>query len=65
MTLSVEERYQAEIKQSDIDHHTPTAGAMTGHIVANLAVLINKLQQAKWYVRDQIDLPYSLGLAIY
>ncbi len=51
MTTSVEERYQAELKQSDVDHHTPTAGAMTGHIVANLVVLANKLQQAKWYVK--------------
>ncbi|QFR66983.1 ferritin-like domain-containing protein [Furfurilactobacillus rossiae] len=51
MTTAIEDRYQAELKQSDIDHHTPTAGAMAGHIVANLVVLANKLQQAKWYVK--------------
>lgn len=51
MTENVEDRYQAELKQADIDHHKPTAGAMTGHIVANLVVLANKLQQAKWYVK--------------
>lgn len=45
------ELFTAEVKQADIDHHTPTAGAMTEHIVANLAVLANKLQQAKWYVK--------------
>ncbi|KRN28874.1 stress induced DNA binding protein [Lactobacillus selangorensis] len=50
MTKDIEAIYQAELKQADIDHHTPTAGAMTGHIVANLVVLANKLQQAKWYV---------------
>ena len=50
-TTTVEDRYQAELKQSDIDHHTPTAGAMAGHIIANLVVLENKLQQAKWYVK--------------
>jgi DNA-binding ferritin-like protein len=43
--------FDEEVKQADIDHHTPTAGAMSGHIVANLVVLIDKLQQAKWYVK--------------
>ncbi|MCH4164579.1 MAG: DNA starvation/stationary phase protection protein [Lentilactobacillus diolivorans] len=50
-TETPEKRYQAEVKQADIDHHTPTAGAMTGHIVANLVVLADKLQQMKWYVK--------------
>ena len=40
--MNTEEKYQAELKQSDLDHHKPTAGAMTGHIISNLAVLINK-----------------------
>lgn len=43
--------FAAEVKQADIDHHTPTAGAMVGHIVSNLVVLADKLQQAKWYVK--------------
>lgn len=34
--MTKEELYQAELKQADQDHHTPTAGAMTGHILANL-----------------------------
>lgn len=50
-TATPEKLFEAEIKQVDIDHHTPTAGAMTGHIVANLEVLSNKLQMAKWYVK--------------
>lgn len=50
-TKLVEEKYQAEVKQADIDHHTPTAGAMTGHIVANLRILDVKLHQAKWFMK--------------
>ncbi|MFD1126419.1 ferritin-like domain-containing protein [Lentilactobacillus raoultii] len=50
-TETPEKLYQAEVKQADIDHHTPTAGAMTGHIVANLVVLADKLQQTKWYLK--------------
>lgn len=43
--------YEAEEKQTDIDHHTPTAGAMTGHILANLLVNNVKLHQTLWYVK--------------
>lgn len=50
-TATPEQLFEAEVKQADIDHHTPTAGAMTGHIVSNLEVLSNKLQMAKWYVK--------------
>lgn len=31
--MNAEEKYQAELKQSDLDHHQPTAAAMTGHII--------------------------------
>ena len=48
---TIDEKYAAELKQADIDHHTPTAGAMTGHILANLQIQAFKLQQAKWYVK--------------
>lgn len=50
-TQTPEKLYEAEVKQADIDHHTPTAGAMTGHIVSNLVVLADKLQQIKWYLK--------------
>lgn len=43
------ERYEQELKQSDIDHHTPTAGAMTGHIIANLLIHSLKISQAKLF----------------
>ncbi|WP_125702142.1 ferritin-like domain-containing protein [Lacticaseibacillus daqingensis] len=47
---AIEAKYQAEIKQADVDHHKPTAGAMTGHILSNLWVLDVKLHQALWFV---------------
>ena len=35
--MNAEEKYQAELKQSNLDHHQPTAAAMTGHIISNLS----------------------------
>ncbi|WP_164507864.1 Dps family protein [Lacticaseibacillus suibinensis] len=51
MNMTIEDQYQAELKQADIDHHKPTAGAMTGHILANLWYLDVKLHQIAWYVK--------------
>ncbi|WP_125604758.1 ferritin-like domain-containing protein [Lapidilactobacillus bayanensis] len=50
-TKEIEAKYQAELKQADIDHHKPTAGAMSGHIVANLWYFDVKLHQALWYLK--------------
>ncbi|GKQ42792.1 DNA starvation/stationary phase protection protein [Companilactobacillus sp. RD055328] len=47
--MNPEELYQQELKQSEIDHKTPTAGAMSGHIISNLQILEQKIQQVKWY----------------
>ncbi|KRM59509.1 ferritin-like domain-containing protein [Secundilactobacillus malefermentans] len=47
----VDAKYEAELKQADVDHHKPTAGAMTGHILSNLVVNNVKLHQAQWYVK--------------
>lgn len=47
----VETQYEAELKQADLDHHKPTAGAMTGHILSNLLVNNVKLHQARWYLK--------------
>lgn len=44
------DKYQAELTQAEHDHHVPTAGAMTGHILSNLAIHRNKLIQARGYV---------------
>ena len=49
--MTSEEQYQQELKQSDIDHHTPTAGAMTGHIIANLLLHSLKISQAKFFAK--------------
>src|SRR5690625_898418 len=57
--MTSEEQYQQELKQSDIDHHTPTAGAMTGHIIANLLIHSLKISQAKLFAQG----PAALFLA--
>ena len=49
----IEAKYQAELKRADIDHHKPTAGAMSGHIVANLWYFDVKLHQALWYLKGE------------
>lgn len=49
--LSAQDRYELEAAQSDRDHHTPTAGAMTGHIIANLFLDILKIRQARWFAK--------------
>ncbi|KIS03832.1 ferritin-like domain-containing protein [Paucilactobacillus wasatchensis] len=48
---NVDTQYEAELKQADLDHHKPTAGAMTGHILSNLLVNNVKLHQAVWYLK--------------
>ncbi|GEL16011.1 ferritin-like domain-containing protein [Pediococcus cellicola] len=51
MSQTPEELFAAEQKQSEIDHHVPTAGAMVNHIVSNFTVLDAKLHQVSWYVK--------------
>ncbi|PWG00881.1 hypothetical protein [Levilactobacillus bambusae] len=45
MTLTASDQWQAEQSQVDHDHHVPTAGAMTGHVLANLTIHSQKLRQ--------------------
>lgn len=45
------EEYQQELAQSEKDHHTPTAGAMIGHIISNLAIQKVKLSQTLYYAK--------------
>ncbi|RVU69973.1 MULTISPECIES: DNA-binding protein [Lactobacillus] len=54
--MTAAEQYQAELKQSDIDHHTPTAEAMVGHIISNLLIHSLKINQAKLFARGQESL---------
>lgn len=49
--MTNEELYAQELKQSEIDHHTPTAGAMTGHIISNLLIHSLKISQAKFFAK--------------
>lgn len=56
MTESIEALYKAETTQSELDHHTPTAGAMIGHVLANLKFQGFKLEQYWWYAKDNKDL---------
>lgn len=47
--MTKEEQFTRELKQSDADHHKPTAGAMTGHVIANLAIHELKINQARLF----------------
>ncbi|MEN2349248.1 DNA-binding protein [Lacticaseibacillus paracasei] len=47
----VKEQQAAAAKQADHDHHVPTAGAMSGHVLANLQVLTRKLTQFRVTLR--------------
>lgn len=51
--MTAEELYQQEIQQSDHDHHVPTAGAMTGHVIANLIIHSQKINQAKLFAKGK------------
>lgn len=51
--------YAAEVKQADLDHHKPTAGAMTGHILTNMWQLEVKLHHVAWFAKG----PDALALA--
>lgn len=52
-TVTPEELLQQELEQTkkEHEHHHPTAAALTGHLIANLAVLWTKLHQYHWYVK--------------
>lgn len=54
--MKAEEAYKADLKQSGIDHHTPTASAMVGHIIANLLIHTLKINQAKFFAESQASL---------
>lgn len=59
----IEAKYQAAVQQAELDHHTPTAGAMVGHIMANLTIQQRKLQQMKWYAMGFESLAFKTLLA--
>ncbi|AYF99761.1 DNA-binding protein [Lactococcus allomyrinae] len=51
--LTIEEKYEAELIKAEHDHHQPTAGAMTGHILSNLFIERVKLMQAVLYAKHR------------
>lgn len=57
--MNAQEKFQAELKQSDIDHHLPTAGAMVGHIIANLLIHSLKISQAQLFAANQTNLFFN------
>lgn len=52
----IEIRYAKEQERSDHEHHVPTAGAMIGHITANLAVHALKIEQAALFAKGSAAL---------
>lgn len=61
MTQTIDELYKAETTQSELDHHTPTAGAMIGHVLANLKFQGFKLEQYWWYAKADNELFQKLA----
>lgn len=53
--LTIDEKYATEVAKSEVDHHKPTAGAMLGHVLANLFVEKARLTQAALYATDPIE----------
>lgn len=51
--MEAEEKYQQELVQSEKDHHSPTAGAMVGHVLANLIIHQIKLRQIVYYLKGR------------
>lgn len=49
-------KYEAELQRTDFEHHHPTAGAMIGHVVANLTVHSLKIKQAALFANGDTQL---------
>ncbi|MCF7523316.1 DNA starvation/stationary phase protection protein [Levilactobacillus brevis] len=64
-TTTIEDRYAAEQAQTEHDHHVPTAGAMTNHILANLHISIVKFHQVRWSVKGPLALSIRQLLTTY
>ena len=54
--MNAEEKQEAELTQSDLDPHQPTAPAMTGHIVSNLLIHSLKINQANLFAKGSASL---------
>ncbi|MFD0704254.1 DNA-binding protein [Alloscardovia venturai] len=49
--MTWEEKFEAEKKRSDEEHHNPTAGAMIGHVTSNLWVHRAKIEQVALFAQ--------------
>lgn len=49
--IDIEKLTQTELDRADQEHHTPTAGAMISHVVANLWLHQLKIEQATLFVK--------------
>ena len=50
-SMTPQERYAQEEARSQRDHHVPTAGAMSSHVISNLALHILAIRQARWFAK--------------
>ncbi|WP_332372154.1 DNA-binding protein [Lactococcus cremoris] len=50
--VSIDEKYEAEVKKSEIDHHKPTAGSMLSHVLSNIFYEKISLMQAGLYAKS-------------
>lgn len=62
--LSIDEQYAKEVAQSERDHHKPTAGAMLGHVLANLFVQRAVLTQAGLYAKNPLERDHFRKIAV-
>lgn len=49
--MTIQEQYQIELARSEAEHHQPTAGAMIGHVTANLWLHALKIEQAMLFAK--------------
>lgn len=49
--MTMQEQYQIELARSEAEHHQPTAGAMIGHVIANLWLHTLKIEQAMLFTK--------------
>ncbi|WP_313592755.1 hypothetical protein [Leuconostoc lactis] len=45
--MTIQEQYQFELARSEAEHHQPTAGAMIGHVTANLWLQCSLLKETE------------------
>ncbi|QIL50752.1 DNA-binding protein [Weissella coleopterorum] len=52
-------KYEEELQRAEFEHHYPTAGAMIGHIIANLSIHSLKIKQARLFATDHAQLFFT------